>query len=203
MSGETVGPGQAELFGLQPRTPIAAELHRHFAEGGSISEGIKLAEVLERAQSRSLIASKSRTSEGQRGSRLPADWRPSQAEISFALDRGMPARRLDIEVEKFRNYWTAKSGASATKRDWSATWRNWIITAMERGYGPANYGGGGPGTFDTPRRSATGSDAILAGLGRLAHRIDERRMSTVSRGWEVSDDADAAGEFDLKPYRTG
>jgi hypothetical protein len=35
-----------------PSTPIAAELHAHFAEGGSISTAIKLVASLERAQSR-------------------------------------------------------------------------------------------------------------------------------------------------------
>jgi hypothetical protein len=34
-----------------------------------------------------------------------------------------------LETEKFINYWTARSGKDATKLDWSATWRNWILNA--------------------------------------------------------------------------
>lgn len=30
------------------------------------------------------------------------------------------------EYDRFRDYWTAKTGQSATKLDWLATWRNWL-----------------------------------------------------------------------------
>jgi hypothetical protein len=36
---------------------------------------------------------------------------------------------LITETEKFINYWIAKSGKDATKLDWAATWRNWILNA--------------------------------------------------------------------------
>ena len=45
---------------------------------------------------------------------------------------------IALEAEKFRNYWVARSGAGAIKRDWSATWRNWILNAMERRYDPGH-----------------------------------------------------------------
>lgn len=35
------------------------------------------------------------------------------------------------ETEKFVNYWRARS-KDATKLDWEATWRNWMLTAAER-----------------------------------------------------------------------
>ena len=129
-------PADLGLFGAEPAapvTPIAAELHAHFARGGSPADGVRLVAMLERAGARALAVVKPRKEATGRGSRLPADWQPSPSEAAFALDRGMPQARLNTEAEKFRNYWTAKSGAGATKRDWSATWRNWIITAMERG----------------------------------------------------------------------
>lgn len=31
-----------------------------------------------------------------------------------------------FEYDKFKDYWTAKSGQQATKLDWLATWRNWL-----------------------------------------------------------------------------
>lgn len=130
-----VQPAALALFGeapAEPSTPIAAELHAHFERGGSIADGVRLVAMLERAGARALALAKPRKEASGRGSRLPADWQPSPSEVAFALDRGMSQARLNTEVEKFRNYWLAKSGAGATKRDWSATWRNWIITAMER-----------------------------------------------------------------------
>jgi hypothetical protein len=36
------------------------------------------------------------------------------------------------ETLKFINYWQAKSGKDATKVDWPATWRNWMLNATER-----------------------------------------------------------------------
>jgi hypothetical protein len=192
-----------DLACIDARTaPIAAKLRDHFANGGSIADGIKLVELLERAGIRASDRSQSRALKAVRGSRLAGDWHPSPPEIAFALDRGMPRARIDTELEKFRNYWIAKSGAGAVKRDWSATWRNWIITAMERGNGPSNHGGRGPGTPTPTRRPTAGSDAILAGMGRLAHRVGERRMSAVGRGQEIPDGADVAIQFDFGPRGT-
>lgn len=62
------------------------------------------------------------------GSRLPADWQPSETEIRWAVD-ARPDLETKTEVEKFRDYWHAKTGQGATKRDWAATWRNWIRNA--------------------------------------------------------------------------
>jgi hypothetical protein len=194
---------QAEFDLVCARTaPIAAKLRDHFANGGTIAEGIKLVELLERAGIRASDRSQPRALKVSRGSRLSGDWYPSPHEIAFALDRGMPRLRINTEIEKFRNYWIAKSGASATKRDWSATWRNWIITAMERGNGPTTYGGRGPGTFTPSGRPTIGSDAIVAGMGRLAHRVDERRMSAVGRGPAISNGTDAAVQLDFESSGT-
>ena len=62
--------------------------------------------------------------QGARATRLPQDWQPSPDDLAWAR-----ANRPEIdalaEVDKFRDYWTAKS-RDAAKLDWSATWRNWI-----------------------------------------------------------------------------
>jgi|SRR5579871_3835976 len=194
------GAVDAEHFCSIPKTPIAAELYTHFAEGGSIKDAIKLVERLERATAQALAAKRATISAagGPRGSRLPSDWAPSDADVSFALQRGIPPLVLESEIEKFLNYWTAKCGAGAIKRDWSATWRNWIITAMERGNGTASYRGTSPANVSS-RSSSTGSDAILAGMGRLANRIDQRRMPTVLERRRVPDDPNPSFAFDVEP----
>ena len=50
---------------------------------------------------------------------LPGEWR------TWSLQT-----RPDLEPELvwdcFRDYWVAKTGQAATKRDWFATWRNWV-----------------------------------------------------------------------------
>jgi hypothetical protein len=153
-------------------------LEEHFAAGGTPVAAVRLVEILERAG----VAPKGR------GNRLPAEWMPGKDEVTFALGKGMATARIDAEAEKFRNYWTAKTGAAAVKRDWRATWRNWIISALENGYGPRSHQGHGPATHTPARRASTASDAIMAGMGRLARRIGERREAP----------PDTAGELDLE-----
>jgi hypothetical protein len=183
-------------------TPIATRLAEHFMRGGSVDEAIRLVGALEHAAMHSCAGTTRTARPDKRGSRLSPDWRPSAEDLRYALGRGMPEARVWAEAEKFLNYWTAKSGASATKRDWPATWRNWIITAMERSNGPTSYRGDRPRTDFTSRRTSAGSDAILAGMGRLAGRVDERRMSTVPGGRKTEDDADASFAFDVEQNRT-
>lgn len=66
--------------------------------------------------------------DASRGSRLDPQWRPSAEEHRWAVDE-RPDIDVAVEVEKFRDYWHGKAGAGATKRDWTATWRNWIRNA--------------------------------------------------------------------------
>jgi len=66
------------------------------------------------------------------GTQLPADWQPTEADLAYAGSRQLQGQQLGNEIEKFRNYWIAKSGRDACKRDWSATWRNWVLNGNAR-----------------------------------------------------------------------
>ncbi len=65
----------------------------------------------------------------RRGSRLPTDWMPDE---QIAAELGLTLSQANAELAKFRDYWAAKAGKDAAKLDWTATWRNWVRTAMER-----------------------------------------------------------------------
>jgi hypothetical protein len=60
-----------------------------------------------------------------RGTRLPADWLPSEDQIQFCK-----THRTDLSpqttADRFRDYWSAQPGAKGLKLDWDATWRNWV-----------------------------------------------------------------------------
>ena len=57
---------------------------------------------------------------------MPDDWTlPSNFE-TWALEEGWPADRVALEADKFHDYWISASGQKATKRNWLATWRNWM-----------------------------------------------------------------------------
>lgn len=63
---------------------------------------------------------------GGRASRLPAAFEP---DWEFAAGLGFGRSEATLEFDKFRDYWTAKSGRGAAKLDWAATWRNWLRNA--------------------------------------------------------------------------
>jgi hypothetical protein len=67
----------------------------------------------------------------RRATRLPEEWAPADSGWQTAID-SLGRAQAETELQKFRNYWVAKAGAAATKLDWAATWRNWVITAGER-----------------------------------------------------------------------
>jgi len=74
---------------------------------------------------------KSSTKTSKRGTRIPDDFKVTPEMHAWAKEH-VPELGGLRETEKFVNYWRAKSGAGATKLDWPATWRNWMLTAAER-----------------------------------------------------------------------
>lgn len=67
----------------------------------------------------------------KRGTRIPDDWQPARTKGNIEAEEGHTPEWLRNELAKFRDYWTAKTGQSATKLDWQATWRNWIRNAND------------------------------------------------------------------------
>jgi uncharacterized protein YdaU (DUF1376 family) len=61
-----------------------------------------------------------------RGSRISADWKPSDADRAFAQGLGLTPHAIERTAERFRDYWLGATGANASKADWPATWRNWV-----------------------------------------------------------------------------
>ncbi|WP_019224035.1 DUF1376 domain-containing protein [Bartonella rattaustraliani] len=64
------------------------------------------------------VLKKTKQSKAHRGGRLPADFEP---DFDFAIKEGLPPERVKVEIAKFRDYWSSKSGANATKLDWLTT----------------------------------------------------------------------------------
>lgn len=60
-----------------------------------------------------------------RGTRLPTDWKLSEEQNQFCKQE-----RPDLDPIKvsdgFRDYWIAVAGTKGVKKDWDATWRNWV-----------------------------------------------------------------------------
>lgn len=75
------------------------------------------------------------------------DWGLPEEYNSYAIGKGITD--IGTEFEKFCNFWRAKSGKDAIKRDWLATWRNWCINAAkwEKNHNSRGNGGGGQTSF--------------------------------------------------------
>lgn len=65
----------------------------------------------------------------KRGTRIPDDWRPSEAD---ARAEGLNDLDISREAARFRDYWKARSGSGGVKLDWAATWRNWCRNSAEK-----------------------------------------------------------------------
>lgn len=67
----------------------------------------------------------------RKGTRLPEDFQIPDDWGDWAVGMGFTVDQVNIEFTKFYNYWTAKSGASATKLDWRKTWQNWVLNNVQ------------------------------------------------------------------------
>ena len=105
-----------------------------------------------------------------RGTRLPDGWQPDQALADWTRANA-PAAATTLEVERFRDYWTAQPGAKGRKTDWAATWRNWARRCQEQAHGPQR----GP----APR--ATTDDRVNGWLA-LAESLDPNHQPSQPTG---------------------
>lgn len=126
-----------------------------------------------------------------RGCRIPPNWAPSPQDYAVASKEGLDPQEISREADKFRDYFTAATGPNAAKRDWSATWRNWVRRAGDdkrrRGSRPAQQRGG--------------SEQTLAAFDRFAERL-AGDTSGQAAGTQ-SDAFTIDGEYCAAPARTG
>jgi hypothetical protein len=64
------------------------------------------------------------------GCRIPDDFEVTDDLIDWARINA-PNASIALETQKFKNYYSAKTGKDATRLDWSATWRNWMLNAEQ------------------------------------------------------------------------
>lgn len=94
-----------------------------------------------------------------RGSRLPADWQPSEADRQYAASKGLSEADASNEAEKFRNHFHgATNAAGGLKVDWAATWRKWVLRSLEMR--PPARAGPPQGLYGRP--APVSNDEILA-----------------------------------------
>lgn len=67
-----------------------------------------------------------------RGTRLPEPFEVTEEMRAWYRENIGAAVNGVLEHEKFLDYWRSRTGQVAVKKDWIATWRNWMRTALER-----------------------------------------------------------------------
>jgi hypothetical protein len=158
---ETLSAMKEQLKTLgEPYAKGSANPTRSLPEGfakalGDRGEGLGT-ELTVRARAREVPAQR-------RGTRVPEPFPVTPEMVAWWKER-CPQVDPRHETEKFVNYWRAKSGQGATKLDWTATWRNWMLSAAERLPAPASNG-------DTPRSTGQARAEQAAEAGR---RLQER-----------------------------
>jgi biotin operon repressor len=63
------------------------------------------------------------------------NWVMPDKYLDYAAAKGLVGTALDIEIEKFVNYWLSGDAKAPNKRNWEATWRNWVLKWLEYGSG--------------------------------------------------------------------
>jgi hypothetical protein len=74
---------------------------------------------------------KTPSSPRSRATRISEDFRVSPEMVAWAREK-TPSVDGATETEKFRLYWSSKSGKDATKIDWEKTWKMWMLNAKDR-----------------------------------------------------------------------
>ena len=59
------------------------------------------------------------------------NWRPEQSEANDKAHSIHEPAWLELELERFRDYWTGITGAKGLRDGWDGTWRNWIRRAAK------------------------------------------------------------------------
>lgn len=120
------------LAGLQGGRPRKQDESKPEANGFA-NEKLTETPTLVARPSQLTPTSEDKSSEvGTRGSRLPADWLPSPADVTYAAKEGFSAGEIQRVAETFRDWWKAQPGAKGRKVDWSATWRGWVRREADR-----------------------------------------------------------------------
>ena len=95
----------------------------------AIPEGEGEGEGKKRESRKSVPAQKQKSNNG---TRIPENWECSKPLGEWAMnEQGLSYDEVKNEIFKFKDYWTAKSGKDATKKDWDAVFRNWIRNSKE------------------------------------------------------------------------
>jgi hypothetical protein len=135
----------------------------------------------------------------ERGSRLSEDWSLPDEWRDWA--KGEYPALTDSEITRraveFRDYWISVSGAKATKRDWFATFRNWIRMVASRPAARTEFGKAPPAPILTASEQTVKCREYWATFG-----IDRATEADPSRREDWKDLLTVWFEHEIWPGKT-
>ncbi len=109
-----------------------------------------------------------------RGTRISEDWRPSDVDRAFAAAKGFSAAEIEVTAELFVAHYVAKPGRDGRSADWAASWRKWVLGALQRreeANGRTDGGiGAGSGLAADRHGQGPKAERLLAAFARAAGR---------------------------------
>lgn len=127
----------------------AEELKRTQANAGERKQTTEVEVEVEVEVDKEIEKNKPKSKAEARATRLPDDWRPTDADTEFCKAE-RPDLRPSVVASRFFDYWIAQPGAKGRKADWSATWRNWVRNEKPGNMRPSLV----PGDVDAARKAA-------------------------------------------------
>ena len=102
--------------------------------GGNRNKNRKEQEEVADAPLALVPVSHSEPEKNKKGSRITfTELTPELREQAMKVCPDLSPEQVAYEFDCFLDYWRAKAGAGGVKRDWAATWRNWIRRSKQFG----------------------------------------------------------------------
>lgn len=124
------------------------------------------------------LDSKNEESTTLRARAIDVRWKPTQDNIAFAAAHGLTPTEIESEADRFRDHWL---GTGKARKDWDATWRNWIRSPYRKRNGASP---------DDPLERRNGES--LGALGRRLYAAARDRE--IAAGIDPPHDASPIGE---------
>lgn len=116
--------------GACPSHHDAVNPHAHLSEPSTLDRGSRTVDRGSRTVDRERAQARADPPPTGRGTRIPDDFAVTAQMTEWAASE-TPRVDTRLETAKFADYWRSATGQRATKRDWEATWRNWMRRAAE------------------------------------------------------------------------
>jgi uncharacterized protein YdaU (DUF1376 family) len=140
------------------------------------------------------IESKKVRAKKNAGVALPSDWLPKDSHYRKGEELGFSKQQIDFFAERMRNWAGANAHrAVARKSNWDQAFHNWISDKAEKNANRVDSAG----AASTSRPAQTGYDPILAGMGRIADRIAQRKLAEQSKNGIERIGFDSSGRDDF------